>query len=223
MIAIAKTNIKGLTAARAEVKKHGGTLKYMKRPSLRIIVAVAAGVFAIAGGATAASAASAPAPATDFAAHATAYQNAVLGDAMAHHSGGVRISASEVKWPDGTIAGAPTSPDAKAATAAIACEASHFCGYTNYNGGGNWSYLGSGDTGFYPFGECTPNRYAGCDSGTLSWVNDSGVRVWLEQYQNSGNELCIDPAPDGNYTNSKYTGPDQNDYWWLMSTNKAAC
>jgi hypothetical protein len=209
-------------------------LKNTKRPHLRAVVAVVAAIFAIAGLAIAAampaSAESKTASATGFAAHATAYQNAVLGDAMAAHPGGVRISASQVKWPDGTIAGAAVAPSvAGAATVhpdatppSSACESVHFCGYTDYNWTGNYSWVGS-DYGFWPFGECSPQRYAGCDSGTLSWDNQSGVRVWLEQYQNSGNELCIDPASAGNWQDSKYTGPDQNDYWWLLSSNKADC
>jgi hypothetical protein len=146
--------------------------------------AVVASIFAIAGLAMAAampaSAAAATAPATGFAAHATAYQNAVLEDAMAAHPGGVRISASKVKWPDGTAATPATSH----------CEDGHFCGYAGSGYTGNYAWI-SAEYGWFPLGQCSPVRYAGCDSGVHSRENISGYRTWLEQYPGSGNELCI--------------------------------
>jgi hypothetical protein len=149
--------------------------------------------------------------------HATAYQNAVLKDAMAAHPGGVRVSASEVKWPDGSfVIAAPSASSAE--PDAYACVSGYFCGWTgtNYDSGNEAAVLASG---WYPFGECSPTRYAGCDSGVHSWKNMKNVRVWLEQFQNSGNELCISPGND----NSNYNGVDSSDYWWLISSNTAAC
>ena len=63
----------------------------------------------------------------------------------------------------------------------------------------------------------------GCDSGIESWQNFKTVRVWLEQFQNSGNELCIDPDGGPSSLNNDYTGVDVNDYWWLITTNNTDC
>jgi hypothetical protein len=182
---------------------------------MEIVAVGGAAIFAIAGSVTPASA---EASTMDYAAHATAYQNAVLDDAMAHHPSGVRISVGQVKWPDGTIVGAPASPK----DSAPSCIAGVFCQYNaaNYTG----SYLLTWNPGWTPFGECSPEWYPGCDTGTHSWVNNLSVRVWLEQFKNSGHEYCI--APEGlsrNWESPNFTGVNVDDYWQLLSTNPETC
>jgi hypothetical protein len=188
----------------------------MKRLRLQIVVIGGAAIFGVAGSTTSASAA---APTTNFAAYATAYQNAVIGDAMAHHPGGVRISAGQAKWPDGTIVGAPLSPKDPNPP----CPLGDFCGYAAINFTGGYKYYPNG-YGWVPWGMCSPTRYPGCDTGTHSWLNFSEDRVWLEQDKGGGNEYCI--APKGlstNYGVADFTGVNVNDYWWLISENEETC
>ena len=41
---------------------------------------------------------------------------------------------------------------------------------------------------------------------------------------NSGNELCIDPWPYGNYSDTNYSGgANLYDYWLLLTTNEDRC
>jgi hypothetical protein len=176
-----------------------------------------------------------------FAAEATSYQNTVIAQAMAHSSGGTRVSPDQVIWDSGAvILTVPTSADASAKISESSdnpggCSDYYFC---------IWS--GSGFSGasaavlnapawdadhnyaiedvWLPWGECSPDRFGGCDAGEHSWANESGYRTWLEQYQDSGNEQCITGVPvgDGPYS-SNFTGPNALDYWVLMTTNAAKC
>jgi hypothetical protein len=158
--------------------------------------------------------------AASFAAHATAYQNTFLDAAMKAHPGGVRISAGEVKWPDGEIVGAAVSPTAH--PDAVVCESPYVCVYTGADYTGGYADIPA-EYGFFHFGECTPTDEPGCDIGEHSWVNDSGYRMWLEQYQDSGNELCVNHYDQSGYYNEDYTGVDEDDAWILASANSAAC
>lgn len=191
-----------------------------------IILAILASLGLMTASATSAGAATTAPHGTGFTTQATAYQNAVLTNAMATRPGGVRVSTREVKWPDGSFVIAATSAsDAthphKGAVADSTCLPNQFCGFTGSDLNGNEFAVGG--TGWIPFGECSPTRYPGCDAGIASWENFKSVRVWLEQFKNGGNELCIDPYGDGNWTQGNYTGVDANDYWWLITTNTADC
>src|ERR1700722_18602786 len=82
------------------------------------------------------------------------------------------------------------------------------------------NYILHGGTYFLPYGECSPNDEPGCHVGVVSFANNTGYRVWLEQYQNSGNEYCI-----SNHTSSDTFNSNVNhlDYWIYFSDNPAAC
>lgn len=201
----------------------------MKMPHTPVIVVAIVAIFGLTT-ATSATAATTASPATGFAAHATAYQNAVLDDAIAAHPGGVRVSTSEVKWPDGMVVNAATSPTAAtpplkgaATPLAAGCLGGDFCGWTGANYTGSQFSIDADTIKWIPFGECSPTKYPGCDSGVHAWMNVVSVRVWLEQDKDSGNELCIDPYDFGNWEESDYTGIDSDDYWWYISSNDATC
>jgi hypothetical protein len=150
---------------------------------------------------------------------------------MAAFPGGVRVSPSEVTWPNGTIlrvgasanVAAPNvvAPNVVAPNFPDNCPAGYFCVATGANyTGNNWAWLNgpaAGGNYWIAWGAC-PNG-PGCGVGVHSWANHSGYRTWLEQFQNSGNELCIS---NGN-SNTSYYGVDGHDYWILMSSNPAAC
>ncbi len=78
-----------------------------------------------------------------------------------------------------------------------------------------------GGTYWVPWGSCGSTYPAepGCDVGIHAWSNNSGYRVWLEQFPDSGNELCISPGT----ANTDYYGTDGDDFWIYMSDNPAAC
>jgi hypothetical protein len=196
----------------------------MQRSFRSAIVAAVAAIFATIGTAAITampvSAAAGATAAPDFAAHATAYQNAVVGDAMAAHPGGVRVSVGEVKWPGGVFLDAATSPTA--VPVGYVCSILTFCGWTGADGAGTEGIINQ-ESGWYPFGECSPNLYPGCNSGIHSWLNGTDDRLWLEQRKDGGNELCIDPHDAGNWGDQDYTGVDSSDYWWLASSNTANC
>jgi len=155
-----------------------------------------------------------------FASEATAYQNKVIEGALARVPGGTRISASEAKWPSGTVLGVPASP---AQDELLTCLNSEpelvFCAFSAANYGGNWvaAAQAAGTNYWFPWGQYFPNQ------GTRSWYNQTSARVWREQFQNHGNELCISPWPYGNYTNSNYSGANLYDWWILMTTNESRC
>ena len=112
--------------------------------------------------------------------------------------------------------------NATAASTYYGCNSTYFCLSTGSNMTFDWPYaiqsLGSlGDTEWVPWGECGVNP--GCDVGVHSWANNSGYRVWLEQFPNSGNELCI----SNQIANFDYYGIDGDDYWIFMSDNPAKC
>jgi hypothetical protein len=77
-----------------------------------------------------------------------------------------------------------------------------------------------GGTGYsYPWGECSPNMYPGCDAGIHAFANNTGDRVWLKAYPTGGKELCIT-----NHTwSSSYDGIADEDYWVQITTNPNPC
>jgi hypothetical protein len=160
-------------------------------------------------------------PAARFAGEATAYQNKVIEGALARVPGGIRISASQVRWPAERFGlGVPSSPDTEDNLQACldAVTELDFCGFTAINYGGAYVYAWNSTTDLWvPWGQLQPNQ------GMYSWYNAQGTRAWREQFQNSGNELCIDPWPYGNYTTSSYSGVNLNDYWLLLTTNEDQC
>jgi hypothetical protein len=82
------------------------------------------------------------------------------------------------------------------------------------------NYILYGGPYFSPWGECSPTKHPGCNIGIHGWANNTGYRVWLEEYQNSGNELCISNQTD---VPGNYGGVDADDYWIYMSNNPAQC
>jgi hypothetical protein len=180
--------------------------------------------------APAASAAAHPADsgsAATFDREATAYQNQMIEGALARVPGGTRVSADEATWPDGLIVVAAVSPTATVPSAAgisngvkvpfnpdATCPTYDFCGYTGPDATGTAKEY-PGGSGFQPWGVT--------GTGMKSWTNLTIYRSWREQFQNSGNELCIDPFGNGNWSESNYSGPDLNDYWELMSGNADNC
>jgi hypothetical protein len=173
--------------------------------------------------APAASAAVRPAqtgPAARFASEATAYQNKVIERALARVPDGTRISASEAKWPNGTVLGVAASTDQDELLDCLEAEPDDlaFCAFTSTDYTGDWLSLPQNDTDlWWAWGEIFPSQ------GTSSYYNALEYRVWREQYMDSGNELCISPWGDGNYTDSNYYGPDKFDWWILTTTNSAPC
>ena len=77
----------------------------------------------------------------------------------------------------------------------------------------------SKDTYFYAWGECSPVELPGCDVGLHMYDNNTGFRVWLEQYIDGGKELCIGNGK----INTNYNGPDDNDYNIYLSNNSSEC
>jgi hypothetical protein len=158
-------------------------------------------------------------PAARFASEATPHQNSVIERALSRVPGGIRISASEVEWPNGIILGVPASPQSEFSECATAFSPTPvFCGFTGVNFTGDYIAAPVATTTGYwvPWGE-------DFDTGMHSWYNFTGNRVWREQEQNAGNELCIDPVGNGNYYDTDYNGPDVNDYWIWMSVNSSNC
>lgn len=160
-----------------------------------------------------------------FASMATSYQNRTIENLLARIPGGRRMSANEVVWPDGVIVAVPVSPHAtvhpvipgRHATAAgpdatPSCYSHDFCGWEDANFTGTEGIFPQ-LTGFW--------KYGADGLVTHSWYNDTLYRAWREQFQNRGNELCINPWPNGE--NSDYNGVNYDDYWLLMSSNPNNC
>jgi hypothetical protein len=169
-------------------------------------------------GLAAASASAASRTVPRFASEATADQNKVIEGALARVPGGTRISASEVKWPGGTVLGVPASPDQNNLQKCLDTYPSDFCGFAEPGYEGTYIVINqTGASTWVKWGALID------DQGMYSWFNNTTARVWREQFVNHGNELCIDPTPYGNFTESDYTGPDLNDYWILLSTNGNQC
>jgi hypothetical protein len=173
----------------------------------------------------AASASATSRPAASFASEATANQNKVIEGALARVPGGTRVSASQAIWPEGFGLVVPAIQAQDPLQQCLTTVARVvFCGFNQANWRGSYVYAyntnADGDlTGDYwvPWGMIEP------DQGMYSWYNQTSVRVWREQFKDSGNELCIDPWPNGNYSDSDYTGPDVNDYWFLLTTVESNC
>jgi hypothetical protein len=167
-----------------------------------------------------------PSGASRFASAATPSENAVIDKAMARQPGGTRISATQVKWPDGVGLVVVASPSQKESQAGAldGCPAEYFClNVVSSTDPLTWytipGYDISKDVYFYAWGECSPVMYPGCDSGIHMYDNNTGFRVWLEQYIDSGNELCIAQGK----VNTNYNGPDDNDYNIYLSNNPSTC
>ncbi len=189
-----------------------------------LLVAVVA-VFS-ASGLGAASASAASRPAASFASEATANQNKVIEGALARVPGGTRISASQARWPAaGFGLVVPASPAADPLQQCLnTVNLVVFCGFTKASWEGNWVYAYNTNSEgvptediWVPWGGIEPGQ------GMHSWYNQTSTRVWREQFQNSGNELCINPWPTRNSIVSDYTGPDLYDYWFLLTTNENFC
>lgn len=160
-------------------------------------------------------------PAARFASAATAHQNKVIEGVLARDPGGIRVSGSEVKWPDGTVLGVPASAAQDELLACLdAIPQLAFCSFTAPNYEGTWlssPQAVAGGAYWTAWGNLFPGQ------GMYSWFNSTETRVWREQFQNHGDELCISPWPKGNYTNSNYDGPNLFDYWILFSINQTQC
>jgi hypothetical protein len=162
-------------------------------------------------------------------AQATAYQNQVISAAMRRTPGGVRISASEVRWANGVILKVMVSATAGREKSVRPdnfenCDAGYFCAINS-----PWRSMSVWDEipneilhhgpYFFPWGECSPTTEPGCDEGIHAYADNTGQRVWLEQNQDSGNELCIT-----NHTyNLDFQGANSLDYWIYLSNNPNAC
>jgi hypothetical protein len=108
------------------------------------------------------------------------------------------------------------------------CPAGDFCLATSWvqSPPASWAYgLPSsaieGTTYWVAWGSCggTYPAEPGCGLGVHAWSNNSGYRVWLEEFPDSGNELCI----SNQTANTDYYGTDGDDYWIYMSNNPAPC
>jgi len=226
--------------------------------------AVIVGIFAtivLALGATAAAAlpASASTAAVSskakIATQATPLQNKVLDAALANTPGGTRISADEASWDEGhLILGVASSSsfvtptgylgsmvENNEKTSPLICTGGYFCAYGATELGGTcWMYLESGTLDEYAI-EFDWAAFSGtyCGSvGTWSWINDSGDRVWKEQYFSdglslgddfyqlgtpSGTTYCIDPS-GGNSTEYDVTSESVRTLGWIyMSDNTSNC
>jgi hypothetical protein len=185
-----------------------------------------------AGPALAQAPAAAASPAAHFAAIATVHQNNIIDKIMAKRPGGTRVAAGEVRWPDGVVLFVNRAATENCPTQYYCgCEAGYFCVYpVAYTG--QWFGIPNYQIAYltYPnlapntpyfaaWGSCTGTVSPGCDLGVHAWANNSGYRTWLEQYVDSGNELCI-----SNRTNNlNYNGNNDDDYWLYLSDNPAAC
>jgi hypothetical protein len=105
------------------------------------------------------------------------------------------------------------------------CDAGYFClAASAPHPAGSWTYAvpdatphGGGYS--YPWGECSPNIYPGCDAAIHSFANNTGDRVWLKEFKTGGDELCI-----SNHTwNSDYQGVADEDYWVQITSNPNPC
>jgi hypothetical protein len=145
-----------------------------------------------------------------FSAHATPAQNAAILRIMTRNPGGIRVSVYKVQWPNGisfTADGPKAIPETSVGD------------FVECNG------VGLGGNCLYEPQQTVDKwySYGASINAAISWFNDTTARVWLEQFQDSGNELCISPYENGNYTEYDYTGADDHDYWTLLTTNKAVC
>jgi hypothetical protein len=151
-----------------------------------------------------------PSSYAEFAAHATSTQNAAILQIMTRNPGGVRVSVYKVKWPNGisfTIDGPKLQPQ--------------LTGYQFDECSGDG---GAGACLDVPQPDMDKwYSYGASIKVVESWYNYTTARVWLEQFQDSGNELCIDPYENGNYDTYNYNGVDDHDYWTLLTTNTAVC
>jgi hypothetical protein len=145
-----------------------------------------------------------------FAAHATPAQNTAILRMLTSYPGGTRVSVYKVEWPDGVS----FTDDGPKLTAETAAGDFTECSGTTLNGACLIKPQTSSDVWY---------AYGASINVVQSWFNDTTARVWLEQFQDSGNELCIAPYENDDYIGYDYTGVDDHDYWTLLTTNKAVC
>lgn len=192
------------------------------------VTALGLGIPAAASAAQAQTAASKP-PAARFVSHATARQNKAVAYFMARHPGGVRISASEVRWPNGVILkviplGSATRETAMTPENYENCDAGFFCALNSpWHSMSVWYEIPNeilhGGPYWWAWGDCNSSQGIGCDEGLHAYANNTGQRVWLEQDKDSGNEFCIT-----NHTyNLDFQGVNSLDYWIYLSNNPNAC
>lgn len=169
-------------------------------------------------------------------AKATAYQDSTIAAAMARKPGGVRIAPAVVEWNRGTVvmtvpstprgnvaalpssatAGAPTPPRGSRSSCPTGELNQWSCVYnqTYWNG----TRLEFQSIGYYQ----DLYSYGGTSWVTLSWVNQTDHRTWLNQYanhSNSGASLCM----TGGGAGSNSFGPWSADRWIYLSSNTAHC
>lgn len=194
---------------RFQVRRQGTEKKYPRhrtQPAWPIIAAIAGLVVALATATVQvlpASAAVTNRLAASLAASATPFQNKVIDQVMARAHGGTRVSASEVRWPDGVFLGVPTSPTARVslggATNSSAapgltsnCIGDTFCAFSKPNFGGCAVGIGQSDTNlFFDWAvfsdaslQCDENGTVG--AGTWSWANETSFKVWKAQGHSGG-------------------------------------
>lgn len=167
---------------------------------------------------------------------ATAYQNSTIAAAIAHHPGGVRIAPAVVEWNHGTVVmtvpasprgnvlalpssattGAPAPPRGSRSSCPTGELNQWSCVYnqTYWNG----TRLEFQSIGYYQ----DLYSYGGTNWVTLSWVNQTDHRTWLNQYAShtsSGASLCM----TGGGAGSDSFGPWSADRWIYLSSNTAHC
>jgi hypothetical protein len=105
------------------------------------------------------------------------------------------------------------------------CDAGYFCiEESTYSPGWSWALAlpnatlhGGGYS--YPWGECSPMMYMGCDGQIAAFANNTGDRVWLKALRTGGEELCI----SNHSANYSYHGIADHDYWVQITTNPNPC
>jgi hypothetical protein len=186
-------------------------------------IALCLGLFTAAGAAQAQTGAPSTSHAAQIAAAATTHQNAVVDEVMAQRPEGTRVSASEVKWSDGTLLTVSAEPETTCPDQYYCgCPAGYFCAWPAAFSG-SWVALPNATLQKGPYfeawGQCSKPAQPGCNAGIHSWASNTGFRTWLEQDPNSGNELCI----SNRTSNLAYNGVDADDYWIYLSSNSAVC
>jgi hypothetical protein len=181
----------------------------------RVLIGTAVVTALLASGSTAATAASAPqSTAARFTADATQYQNSIIAGAMTKVPQGTRVSAGRVEWGDGAATLiVPASADVESDQ--VSCPAADVCVFT-----GTWWTGSELEIDDLQYGNADHwIRVGAALPAEESVINAIGFRYWMEQYQDSGNELCIDPDtyyPDVNSAND-------HDYWGLTTGNFNDC
>lgn len=176
----------------------------------RFLVGTAAVIALLGSASAAATASSAPqSSSARYAAEASQYQNSAIARMMDRVPGGSRVSAGEVEWGHGAmILVVPMSPDATAS-----CPGAHVCVWTAHNYTGSELQINDNPAvqNWIRVGLALDAEY--------SVINQTGWRYWMEQYQNHGNEYCINPGQDV----PDVPTANDHDYWGLVTLNANAC